>query len=217
MDDNRIPLHIAGLTNSTVQPSSWAVILAESDGPYKIPVVIGASEAQAISIVLNGYTPPRPLTQDLILSISHAFGLQLTEVFICKFEDGIFYSQLTFVDEERTVEIDSRTSDALALAVRFRAPIYTTREVVDQTGLMIELQSSDDQEGEATFSQPKSTTREQPSQPGSGNTPHTPPVEKYTVEELEKLLEKLIAAENYEEAARVSGILNRKRGNGNNA
>ncbi|MDE6248084.1 MAG: bifunctional nuclease family protein, partial [Paramuribaculum sp.] len=77
MDDNRIPLHIAGLTNSTVQPSSWAVILAESDGPYKIPVVIGASEAQAISIVLNGYTPPRPLTQDLILSISPVSFTQL--------------------------------------------------------------------------------------------------------------------------------------------
>ncbi len=205
MDENRIPLRIAGLTNSTIQPSSWAVILAETEGPYKIPVVIGPSEAQAISIVLNGYTPPRPLTQDLILSISHAFGLQLTEVFIYKFEDGIFYSQLTFVDEERTVEIDSRTSDALALAVRFRAPIYTTREVIDRTGLMIELQGEEEQDGELSVGQEH--------EPAPQQGARKAPIEKYTVEELEKLLEKLIAAENYEEAARVSAILNRKRDN----
>lgn len=200
MDDNKIPLKVIGLTNSTIQSSSWAVILAETNGPYKIPVVIGTPEAQAISIELNGYTPPRPLTHDLLVSLCHGFGVELTEVFIYRFEDGIFYSQLTFADSERTIEIDSRTSDAIAIALRFHAPIYTTRTVIEATGMIIDVTSEEDNE---------STTARQEASSGEKRRPK---IENYTVEELEKLLEKLIAAENYEEAARVSEILNRKRG-----
>ena len=130
---DKIRLKVLGISYSQIQSGAYALILAQADGPYRIPVVIGASEAQSIAIRMENIIPPRPMTHDLFVSFAHAFGVELKEVLIYKFEDGIFSSELTFTDGERQVVIDSRTSDAIGIAMRTKAPIYTTREILNRT------------------------------------------------------------------------------------
>lgn len=200
--DDRVRLRILGISYSQLQSGAYALLLAEEDGPHKIPVVIGASEAQSIAIRIEGIVPPRPLTHDLFVSFAQAFGVKLREVFIYKFEDGIFYSELTFSDGERTVVLDARTSDAIAIAIRAHVPIVTTAAIVRETGFILDDEPDDDSSASsgdanedlrqaAYFAEPK--------------------LENYAVEELERTLEQLIEDENYEEAARVSEILKKKK------
>ena len=136
--EDRISLHVLGLSYSQLQSGAYALILAEDRGPRRIPVIIGAAEAQSIAITLEGIRTPRPLTHDLFVSFAHAFGVKLKEVFIYRFEDGIFSSELTFGDGTRSVQIDARTSDAIALALRTHTPIFTTRSIIEQTGFVID-------------------------------------------------------------------------------
>lgn len=188
--DDRIKLRIMGLSYSQLQSGAYALILAQTDGPYRIPVVIGAPEAQSIAIKMEGITPPRPMTHDLFTSFAHAFGVMLKEVFIYKFEDGIFCSELTFTDGERTIVLDSRTSDAIAIAIRTKSPIYTTRAILDETGFLME--------GEDGTPEPEQ------------EEPQEPRIENYAVEELQRTLDRLIEQENYEEAARIKQLIDKK-------
>ena len=122
MEDEKIRLKVLGISYSHIQSGAYALILSQVGGPYKIPVVIGAAEAQSIAIRMEKIITPRPMTHDLFVSFAHAFGVKLKQIFIYKFEDGIFSSELTFADEERTVVLDARTSDAISLAMRTNAP-----------------------------------------------------------------------------------------------
>lgn len=196
----KIKLKVIGLTYSQIQSGAYALILGQVDGPYRIPVVIGAPEAQSIAIELEGIIPPRPMTHDLFESFTHAFGIKLLEVYIYKFEDGIFYSELTFSDGERQIVLDSRTSDAIAIAIRTKSPIYTTSEILTATGFVFENDNNaslrgDHDEDVGVNAQPK--------------------LENYALEELESLLAKHIENEEYEEAAKIQAIINRKRQSGN--
>ena len=199
----RIKLKVMGISYSQIQNGAYALILAQVDGPYRIPVVIGAPEAQSIALRMESITPPRPMTHDLFVSFAHAFGVKLREVFIYKFEDGIFSSELTLTDGERQVVIDSRTSDAIAIAMRTSAPIYTTREILDETGFIMEMQTEEGEDADSRHSGEDIADE--------SATLQGPKLENYAVEELERTLEKLIAEERYEEAAEVSEILKRKR------
>jgi len=194
--ENRVRLKVLGISYSQIQTGAYALILAQVNGPYRIPVVIGAPEAQSIALKIEGVIPPRPMTHDLFVSFAHAFGVKLQQVFIYKFEDGIFSSELTFTDGERTVTIDSRTSDAIAIAMRTDAPIYTTRQILNETGFEMETQDASDAGSD-------DSEDESPSD--------TPKLENYTIEELEKTLARLTEREEYEEAARVAEILKKKR------
>lgn len=216
--DDRISLHVLGLSYSQLQSGAYALILAEDHGPRRIPVIIGASEAQSIAITLEGIRTPRPLTHDLFVSFAHAFGVKLKEVFIYRFEDGIFSAELTFSDGDRTVHIDARTSDAIALALRTHTPISTTRAIIEATGFIIDEEElrrdqdepdgdgwnlddaivDDDDENGQTYADRDDYHAE-------------PDPEKFTIEELERTLNALIDSEDYEEAARISEILNRKK------
>lgn len=199
-NDDRIRLKVMGLSYSQIQAGAYALILAQVGGPYRIPVVIGAAEAQSIALKMESITPPRPMTHDIFVSFAHAFGVKLTEVFIYKFEDGIFSSEMTFSDGERTVTIDSRTSDAIAIAMRTGAPIFTTPEILDETGFEMEVKEEGDRDDDSA-------------QDFADDEGHNEPkLENYAVEELEKTLQKLIDREEYEEAAKVAEILKRKRG-----
>lgn len=198
--NDRIRLKVLGISYSQIQTGAYALILAQADGPIRIPVVIGSTEAQSIALKIEGITPPRPMTHDLFMSFAHAFGVKLTEVFIYKFEDGIFSSELTFSDGERQVVLDSRTSDAIAIAMRTKAPIYTTRAILDETGFVMEEQQTDSDD---TATEPAADE----------DTPdNEPKLENYAIEELERTLARHIRNEQYEQAARVSEILKRKRG-----
>lgn len=136
--DTRIKLRVQGLTNSQIQSGAYALILAEEDGARRIPIIVGTSEAQSIAIALERITPPRPLTHDLFATFAQAFGVRLCEVFIYKFEDGVFYSELLFEDGTKQIRLDSRTSDAIAIALRVKCDIYTTPEIVRGCGVVLE-------------------------------------------------------------------------------
>ncbi len=200
-NDDRVQLQVMGLSYSQIQTGAYALILAQVNGPYRIPVVIGAAEAQSIALRMENITPSRPMTHDLFVSFAHAFGVKLTEVFIYKFEDGIFSSELTFTDGERTVVIDSRTSDAIAIAMRTHTPVYTTREILEATGFILE---------EETASSDSKSEDGASLRADRGPDPE-PKLENYAIEQLEVELQRLISQENYEEAARVSKILNEKK------
>ncbi|MCM1076112.1 MAG: DUF151 domain-containing protein [Bacteroides sp.] len=198
-NDDRIRLKVMGLSYSQLQAGAYALILAQVGGPFRIPVVIGAAEAQSIALKMESITPPRPMTHDIFVSFAHAFGVKLLEVFIYKFEDGIFSSEMTFSDGERTVTLDSRTSDAIAIAMRTGAPIFTTPEILNETGFEMEVkEESHEEDTEAEIERELNSNE--------------PRLENYAIEELEKTLNKLIEREEYEEAAKVSEILKRKRG-----
>lgn len=134
----RIELEIVALSHSITQTHSYAVVLGEVNGLRRIPIVIGGFEAQAIAVALERMNPSRPLTHDLMKNFMLAFNVELHEVVINDLQEGIFYSQLVCSSANDTVEIDSRTSDALALAVRFGCPIYTYDTILDQAGVMME-------------------------------------------------------------------------------
>lgn len=215
MSGKRVKLKVLGLSYSQIQSGAYALILAQVGGPYRIPVVIGSAEAQSIALRMENITPPRPMTHDLFVSFAHAFGVELKDVFIYKFEDGIFSSELTFSDGERTITIDSRTSDAIAIAMRTGTPIFTTHEILDETGFLMdeeELSSEDADDEEAAAGAPEYTDSEGDSEGDSTSHIH-PRLENFTIDELERTLKRLIEQENYEDAARVNEILKRKRDN----
>ncbi len=199
---DRIKLKVLGLSYSQIQTGAYALILAQIDGPYRIPVVIGPAEAQSIALRMEGITPPRPMTHDLFVSFAHAFGVKLKEVFIYKFEDGIFCSELTFTDGERDVAIDSRTSDAIAIAMRTNATIYTTREILDETGFILDEKVENEHEEYISDEMDDEELIK-----GSVKS------EDMSDSQLEELMAQMVDEENYEEAARISNILKARREN----
>ena len=136
--EKKIKLRLQGLTNSQVQSGAYALILAEEDGNRRIPVIVGTPEAQSIAIALEYITPPRPLTHDLFVSFATAFDIKLKEVYIYKFEEGIFYSELLFTDGKREVPVDSRTSDAIAIALRAKCDIYVSESIMIEAGVVLD-------------------------------------------------------------------------------
>lgn len=202
--ENRVRLHILGLSYSQIQTGAYALILAEDNGPRRIPVVIGASEAQSIAIKMEGVIPPRPMTHDLFVSFAHGFGVTLREVFIYKFQDGIFYSELTFSDGDRQIVLDSRTSDAIAIAIRSKSPIYTTPKILEETGFVMEMPEENEKGENDSDDAPESFAGDETFNPDV-------PIERFSIEELERTLAHCIEHEDYEEASRVSEILRRKK------
>lgn len=208
--EDRIRLKVLGISYSQLQTGAYALLLSEENGPHKIPIVIGSSEAQAIAIKMEGIIPPRPLTHDLFVSFAHAFGVKLIEVFIYKFEEGIFYSELTFSDGNRTVQLDARTSDAISIAMRTHTPIFTTREVINETGFIID-------DSDLTNNPEKEKDVDADTEVPGSDYFAEPKLENYAIEELERTLAQLIEDENYEEAARVNDILQRKKNERDNS
>jgi bifunctional DNase/RNase len=138
----KIELEIVALSHSITQTHSYAVVLGEVNGLRRLPIVIGGFEAQAIAVALEKMHPSRPLTHDLMKNFMTAFSIDLQEIIICDLQEGIFYSKLICFSEHDTVEIDSRTSDALALAVRFGCPVYTYEHILESAGILMEDSSS---------------------------------------------------------------------------
>lgn len=200
--DNLVKITVLGLSYSQIRQGAYALILAEEKGPRRIPVVIGSAEAQSIALKMENMSAPRPLTHDLFYSFTHAFGIRLQQVLIYKFEDGVFYSEMTFNDGDRVVSLDARTSDAIAVALRTGSPIYTYESILRETGFVMEEAESDI----PTDSDDNVSAESAPEIFASA-----PKLENYTVEELERTLESLIEREEYEEAAKVSAILREKK------
>ena len=177
----KIELEIVALSHSITQTQSYAVVLGEINGLRRLPIVIGGFEAQAIAVALERMSPSRPLTHDLMKNFMMAFNVELHEVVINDLQEGIFYSKLVCSSANDTVEIDSRTSDALALAVRFGCPIYTYDTILDQAGILME----DD-------GKTKSTSTAVTSETGGSDD-----LKSLSLEELEGLLAEVLDHEDY--------------------
>ena len=196
---NKIKLNILGLSYSQTQSGAYALVLAEEEGDRRIPIIIGAVEAQSIAIQLEGLKPPRPLTHDLFLNMALAFGIEVIEVIIYKLEEGIFYSEIICQQNSQRIRIDSRTSDAVALALRFRAPVYCTPEILEKAGIVLDLED----ENAAPEKTEKEPTTKETKPPQSIFT-------SLTTEELEKILEQAIGDEDYERASKIRDELKRR-------
>jgi bifunctional DNase/RNase len=194
----KIKLNILGLSVSQSQSGAYALVLAEEDGDRRIPIIIGPIEAQSIAIQLEGLKPPRPLTHDLFKQMASAFGIEVTEIIIYKLEEGIFYSELICTRNEKQIIIDSRTSDAVALSLRFNCPIYTTEEIISKAGIVIEFES---EQGQDEWHQPVSD------EPLRGKHEY----EKYTSAELNQMLNNAVSAEDYEKASAIRDEINRRK------
>lgn len=191
---DKIRLNILGLSYSQTQSGAYALVLAEEDGTRRIPIIIGASEAQSIAIQLEGLTPLRPLTHDLFLSLAKSFSITLVEVNITKLEEGIFYSELVCKQNHNIIRIDARTSDAVALAIRFNSSIYTNETILDKAGIVLE-QDLDEQYTPNKQQDKKNATK-------------TIFGEK-TLDELEVMLSEAIEKEDYELASKIRDEINK--------
>lgn len=198
----KIELEIVALSHSITQSHSYAVVLGEINGIRKLPIVIGGFEAQAIAVALEKMNPTRPLTHDLIKSLSQSFNIEIKEIIINNLLDGIFYAQLICKRGSEVVEIDSRTSDAIALAVRFDCPIYTYEFILDSAGLVM-----DETGKEEKLDITELKAEKQPVNTGIS----TNDLEKYSVSELEKLLQSLLEKEDYEQAIFVRDQIAKKK------
>jgi len=203
----KIELDIVALSHSVTQSHNYAVVLGEQDGSRRLPIVIGGIEAQAIAVAMERMTPNRPLTHDLFKNTLETFEIELKEVVINNLLDGIFYARLICIKDNEEIEIDSRTSDALAMAVRFNCPIFTYEFILDAAGVILE-DTEDDEEGEVEekqkSGQAKKTRRRKTT---SGNT-----LASYTVEDLNKMLEEVLSDEDYERAAKIRDEIQRREG-----
>lgn len=199
----KIELEIVALSHSITQTHSYAVVLGEVNGLRRLPIVIGGFEAQAIAVALEKMHPSRPLTHDLMKNFMNAFTIDLQEIVICDLQEGIFYSKLICVSEHDTVEIDSRTSDALALAVRFGCPIYTYENILESAGILME-----DPSGK------KKTPREAvAAEASAGTSSGHDDLKTMSVDELHTLLSEVLEQEDYIRAIAIRDEINsRKKG-----
>ncbi len=202
----RVKLNIKGLSYSQTQSGAYALILGEEDGGRKLPIIIGGFEAQSIAIALEDeVNPPRPLTHDLFKTFADRFEINLTEVVIHKLKDGVFYSSLICNKDGKEEIIDARTSDAVALAIRFGSPIYTYENILQKAGIILDDDVSAKKQ-QAT-AQTKSTT---PSTATSKSKPSTTDLKSKTIKALEKLMEQAVAKEDYELAARIRDEIDKR-------
>ncbi len=198
----KIELEIVALSHSITQTHSYAVVLGEVNGLRRLPIVIGGFEAQAIAVALEKMQPSRPLTHDLVKNFMKAFAIDLHEIIICDLQEGIFYSKLVCSSEHDTIEIDSRTSDALALAVRFGCPIYTYENILESAGILME----DTGTGKKKKAKQEVVVEEQGA---TGNED----LKTMTLEELDVLLNEVLESEDYIRAIAIRDEINSRKKN----
>ena len=198
----KVKLNVLGISYSQTQTGAYALVLAEENGNRRIPIIVGGFEAQAIAIQLEGLKPARPLTHDLFFNFASTFNVMLLEVNVHKLEEGVFYSKLTCNNGKDSIEIDSRTSDAIALALRFKCPIYTTEEILTKAGIIIDF------EQEAEESSEENEEYELDSKSEKKDVSDLP---QSTMEELTEFLSKAVKEEDYERASKIRDEINRRK------
>ncbi|MDA3820203.1 MAG: DUF151 domain-containing protein [Candidatus Delongbacteria bacterium] len=206
---DKIKLKVLGLSYSQTQSGAYALVLEAVGSEHRIPIIIGSFEAQAIAIHLEKLKPPRPLTHDLFISIAKKLKFGLKEVQIYKLDEGVFHSRLIVIKDNDTMEIDARTSDAVALALRFDCPIYTTQEIIDKAGLIINLEGEDAEEDNNQDDKGK----KQSSSSDKTTISATENLSQKSIEELNDMLQKAIEQEAYEQASKINDEINRRKPN----
>src|SRR6476659_2913359 len=195
----KIELEIVALSHSITQTHSYAVVLGEVNGLRRLPIVIGGFEAQAIAVALEKMQPSRPLTHDLMKNFMSAFNIELHEIIISDLQEGIFYSKLVCSSDNDTIEIDSRTSDALALAVRFGCPVYTYEHILESAGILME-DANTSKKGKRT-----PATVEEESTSNSD-------LKAMSLDDLETLLNEVLEQEDYIRAIAIRDEIKNRKG-----
>lgn len=201
----KIELDIIALSHSVTQSHSFAVVLGEVGGSRRLPIVIGGFEAQAIAVALDNMKPTRPLTHDLMKAICDTFEVQLEYIYISKLIDGVFYSYLVCKKNDEYFEIDSRTSDALALAVRFDCPIYVEESILNEAG--VEADPNEEQHLRSVSDDSEEKETADIDTPTSSLTNYV----EMTIPELQTQLKTALDNEDYELAARIRDELNKRK------
>ena len=199
----KIKLEIIGLSYSQTQSGAYALVLGEDGGQRRLPIIIGAFEAQAIAIELENMTPTRPLTHDLFKSMADAFNIQVEEVIIYNLLEGVFYARLVCSSGGKREEVDARTSDAIALAVRFGCPIYSYEFILSQAGIIMD-ESTQQTEGEAE-------EKEIPETVPPRSVLNEGELSSASTDELNEMLKRAIEEEAYEKAGRIRDELNKRK------
>jgi len=198
----KLELEIVALSHSVTQSHNYAVVLGELDGNRRLPIVIGGFEAQAIAVAMERMTPNRPLTHDLFKNTLDTFDIELKEVVINNLLDGIFYAQLVCVRDGEEFVIDSRTSDAIAMAVRFKSPLFTFDFVMEQAGVVLE--DTDDVQEDLLQNSPVEHV-------------DSDSFENYSVKALNQLLDEVLETEDYEKAALIRDELKKRESEGSDS
>ena len=204
----KVELDIVALSHSVTQSHNYAVVLGEQEGSRRLPIVIGGFEAQAIAVAMERMTPNRPLTHDLFKNALETFEVELKEIVINNLLDGIFYARLICEINGKTVEIDSRTSDALAMAVRFECPIYTYEFILDAAGVILEENEENESTEAMAASNPlpsKSKKKKKVKKEGT--------LAQYSDDDLNQMLDDVLADEDYERAAEIRDEIKRRAAN----
>ena len=191
----KVKLEIVGLSYSQTQSGAYALVLAESGGKRSLPIIIGGFEAQAIAIELEKMTPTRPLTHDLFKSFAQSFQIEISEVVIYNLVEGVFFAKLVCFKDGKLSEIDARTSDAIAIGVRFKCPIYTFESILSSAGILLDENAEFSLD---TISSPEETALIQTS------------ISTLNINELEDQLEDAIENEDYELASRLRDEINKR-------
>lgn len=206
---DKIELEIIGLSYSQTQTGAYALVLGETVGnKRRLPIIIGGFEAQAIAIELEAMTPSRPLTHDLFKNLADAFDINLLEVIIYNLVEGIFYAKLIIQQGTETIEIDTRTSDAIALAVRFKCPISTYEFILSSAGIILDESQKDkdfNDDNDEFDELEKELEEIDPSKPLDYS--------KMSITELNKVLQNAIEHENYEEASKIKAEIDKRNAN----
>lgn len=197
----KIKLEILGLSSSQSQSGSFALVLGEVAGNRRLPIIIGMFEAQAIAIEIEKIIPNRPMTHDLFKSFANSFNFNIKEIIISDLKEGVFFAKIVCDDGVKSVEIDGRPSDAIAIGLRFNAPIFTYDAIMTEAGITLT-----DETEEEELSTAKATTTSSE----SSDKPLTERLKDYTTEKLKKMLDKALEEEDYERAAKIRDEMNKR-------
>ena len=202
----KIKLNVLGISYSQTQSGAYALVLSEEEGNRRIPIIVGGFEAQAIAIELEGLAPPRPLTHDLFKDFAQSYGIRILEVNIHKLEDGVFFASILCDNGDTQITLDARTSDAIALALRFKCPIYTTEDIVEKAGIVLDFEKGSDLEAptipeEEIVETPPEKVKKRTILPDLSDTP---------MDELKSLLADAVSNEDYERASEIRDEINKR-------
>lgn len=194
----KIKLDILGLSSSQSQSGSFALVLGETNGKRRLPIIIGMFEAQAIAIEIEKIIPNRPMTHDLFKSFAQSFDFEVEEIIISDLKEGVFFAKIVCTNGNKQIDVDARPSDAIAIGLRFNVPIFTYETVLSEAGIVL----TDETEEEEESTPVKETGRK--------SKPHSEQLKDLTNDKLNKLLEDALAKEDYEKAAKIRDEMNRR-------
>ncbi len=198
---DKIKLEILGLSSSQSQSGSFALVLGETSGSRRLPIIIGMFEAQAIAIEIEKIIPNRPMTHDLFKSFAHNFNFTVQEILISDLKEGVFFAKIVCSDGERSTEIDARPSDAIAIGLRFNVPIFTYEAVLSEAGIVLTDETEDE---------PEEVRKETAKSEKKRDKPLVEQLKDLPTDKLQTMLNEALAKEEYEKAAKIRDEINRR-------